>query len=271
MISMPNREKLVTVTCDPAINYAFQQNAIPVVKELNFQNDGVPRRNIAIRVSTEPAFAAPTEIRVQAVEANGEFRISPLDLKLSPAFLSELTEKVTGWLKVEVVEGDAVLCTRVESVSLLARNEWCGLVSLPEILAAFILPNDPAIMPILGRASELLHESTGRAALNGYQDKSRKRAWTQVASIYTAVAELGIRYINPPASFENTGQKVSFPSRIVAERFGTCLDLALLFAACCERTGLHPLLLMHEGHAYAGCWLEDRTFPDAAAEGADAL
>lgn len=261
----------LTLAHDPAINYAFQQNAIPVVKELRFRNDGVARKDLVIRVTTEPVFAAPAEIRVQSVEANGEFRVSPLDLKLSPGFLSELNEKIAGWLKVEVVEGDTVLCARTEAVSLLARNEWCGLVSLPEILAAFILPNDPAVMPILSRASDLLRESTGRAALNGYQDKSRKRAWAQIAAIYRAVAEISIRYINPPASFENTGQKVSFPSRIVAERFGTCLDLTLLFAACCERAGLHPLVLMHEGHAYAGCWLEDRTFPDSAAEGADAL
>lgn len=261
----------LAVSFDPAITYAFQQNAIPVVKELRFQNDGVARQDLVIRVTIEPAFAAPVEIRVQAIEAKGEFRVSPLDLKLSPGFLAELHEKVAGWLKVEVLEGDTVLCARTEPVSLLARNEWCGLVSLPEILAAFILPNDPAVMPILSRASDLLRESTGRAALNGYQDKSRKRAWAQVAAIYKAVAELGLRYINPPTSFEHTGQKVSFPSRIVAERFGTCLDLTLLFAACCERAGLHPLVLMHEGHAYAGCWLEERTFPDSAAEGADAL
>jgi len=48
----------LVIVCDPAINYAFQQNAIPVVKKLRFQNDGVARKNLAIRVSTEPAFAA---------------------------------------------------------------------------------------------------------------------------------------------------------------------------------------------------------------------
>ncbi len=261
----------LVISHDSAINYAFQQNAIPVVKELRFQNDDVARKDLVIRVSTEPAFASPAEIRIQAIEPKGEFRVSPLDLKLSHDFLAGLNEKVAGWLKVEVVAGDALLCSRTESVSLLARNEWCGLVSLPEILAAFILPNDPGLMPILSRASDLLREATGRGALNGYQDKSRKRAWEQVAAIYKAVAELGIRYIHPPASFENTGQKVSFPSRIVAERFGTCLDLTLLFAACSERAGLHPLVLMHEGHAYAGCWLEERTFPDSAADGSDAL
>ena len=44
-----------------------------------------------------------------------------------------------------------------------------------------------------------------------------------MAAIYRAIAELGIRYINPPASFETTGQKVRFPSDIVAPRFEPCI------------------------------------------------
>jgi hypothetical protein len=43
---------------DSAINSAFQQNAIPVIKELHFQNDATARKDLTIRVSTEPAFAA---------------------------------------------------------------------------------------------------------------------------------------------------------------------------------------------------------------------
>lgn len=257
-------DSMLFINHDKAINYAFQQNAIPVVQEVRVQNDATTRSNLTLSVSTEPAFADPVEIRMQTLGAGEEFRISPLDLKLSPIFLGELSEKVSGWLKVEVKEGDSLLCTKMEPIALLARNEWCGLVSLPEILAAFVLPNDPAVMPLLSRASEILGEHTGRSALSGYQDKSRKRAWEQAASIYRAIAELGIRYINPPASFESTGQKVRFPSDIVTQRFGTCLDLVLLFGACCEQSGLHPLVLMHDGHAYAGCWMDERTLPEPA-------
>src|SRR5215212_7793783 len=143
-------------------------------------------------------------------------------------------------------------------------NEWCGLASLPEILAAFVLPDDPAVTKILSRASKVLGEHTRRPEFNAYEDKSRKRAWEQVAAIYKAIAEVGMRYMSPPASFENSGQKVRFPSDIIADGFGTCLDLALLFCACCERAGLHPLILIHENHAYAGCWLEDRTLEEPA-------
>jgi len=256
----------ISLVYDRAINYAFQQNAIPVVKELRFCNDSTPRKNLVIRVTTEPAFAEPAELRLQGIDAGGEFRVAPLDLKLSPDFLSKLNEKVSGWLKVEVVEGDSNICSQSEPVSLLARNEWCGLVSLPEILAAFVLPNDAAVMTILNRAAELLRESTGRSALNGYQEKSHERAWKQVAAIYKAVGELGIRYIVAPASFEDSGQKIRTPTDILSQRFGNCLDLALLFAACCEQVGLHPLILMHESHAYAGCWLEERTLAEPSSD-----
>jgi very-short-patch-repair endonuclease len=262
---MPPKPHL-SLTYDRSINYAFQQNSIPIVKELRLHNNGVARRDLVLRVTSEPAFAPPTEIRLQAIEPAGEFQVSPLDLKLSHDYLAELNEKVTGWLKLEMLEGGEVVQFITEQISLLARNEWCGLVALPEILAAFVLPNDPAVMIILSRASDILKEATGRSGLNGYQDKSRKRAWEQVAAIYKAIGELGIRYINPPASFESNGQKVRFPSEIVNQRFGTCLDLALLFAACCEQVGLRPFVFMHDGHAYAGCWLEERSMPEPAGD-----
>ena len=121
-------------------------------------------------------------------------------------------------------------------------------------------------MTVLNRAAELLREHTGRSAFDGYQDKNRKRAWEQVAAIYKAVGELGIRYIVAPASFENTGQKVRSPADILSQRFGNCLDLSLLFSACCEQVGLHPLVLMHESHAYAGCWLEERTLAEPSSD-----
>ncbi len=251
---------------DHSINYAFQQNAIPVVKELLLQNNSVARKNLVLRLTSEPAFVLPVKIRLQSIEPAGEFRVSPLNLKLSHDFLAELNEKVAGWLKVEMLDGDEVVQSITEPITLLARNEWCGLVALPEILAAFVLPNDPAVMTILSRASDVLKEATGRSELNGYQDKSRKRAWEQVASIYKAIGELGIRYINPPASFENSGQKVRFPSEIVSQRFGTCLDLSLLFAACCEQSGLRPFVFIHDGHSYAGCWLEARSLPEPAGD-----
>ncbi len=205
-------------------------------------------------------------MRLQAVDAGGECRFAPLDMKLRPDFFSGLNEKVSGWIRAEVVDGDTTIHTLTEPISLLAYNQWCGLGSLPEILAAFVLPNDPAVMAILGRAAEVLREQTGRLSLNGYQDKRRKSAWEQLASIYRAVGELGIRYIVPPASFENSGQRVRLPSEILAQRFATCLDLSLLFVACCEQAGLNSLIVIHEAHAYAACWMEDKALSNPSSD-----
>ena len=51
----------ISLVYDQAINYAFQQNAIPVVKELRFCNDATPRKNLIINITTEPAFVAKFE------------------------------------------------------------------------------------------------------------------------------------------------------------------------------------------------------------------
>jgi very-short-patch-repair endonuclease len=252
------------VKFDAAINYAFQQNAIPILNEFRLLNDSVERKELRVHLTTEPAFSEPLEMRIQSLQAGQEFCVAPLDLKLKPEFLASLTERIAGLLRIRVTCGDDAVSERTEPIALLARNEWCGLASLPEILAAFVLPNDPAVMTVLDRAAKILKSSTGRSALNGYQDKSRKRVWEQMAAIYKAIAELGIRYINPPASFQATGQKVRFPSDIVSQRFGTCLDLTLMVAACAEQSGLHPVILMHDGHAYAGCWLDEKTFDEPA-------
>jgi very-short-patch-repair endonuclease len=262
----------ISITCDRAINYAFQQNSIPILRELRITNGSPDElRDIVIRISAEPAFAIARELHAHALPPGEEFRLAPVELKLSPDYLASLTERVTGLLHVEVVAAERSVCRHSESIALLARNEWCGLVSLPEILAAFVLPNDPIVMRVLSSAAQILQKHTGRSALNGYQDKSRERAWQQVSAIYQALAAERIRYISPPASFEETGQKVRFPTEVIGQQFGTCLDLALLFAACCEQAGLHPLILMHHGHAYAGCWIVERTLTDPASDDQQAI
>ena len=75
-----------------SLNLAFQQNAIPVVQELRLRNSGEDRRELLLRITAEPPFAEPLEIRVESLAAGAEFFVSPLDLKLNPAYLEGLTE-----------------------------------------------------------------------------------------------------------------------------------------------------------------------------------
>jgi hypothetical protein len=74
---------------------------------------------------------------------------------------------------------------------------------------------------------------------------------------------MGVHYAEPPASFESRGQKIRRPSKVAEEQLATCLDTTLLFAAALEAAGLHPVILMFDGHAAAGAWLAKRTFAHA--------
>ena len=90
----------------------------------------------------------------------------------------------------------------------MLRNEWAGQSSLPEILAAFVLPNNPAIAHILRDAADLLGDWTEDPSLSGYQSQDPKRSYRMAAAIYASILKLDLTYINPPASFEEDGQRV---------------------------------------------------------------
>ena len=94
----------------------------------------------------------------------------------------------------------------------------------------------PAVEAVLADAAALLGEWTGDT-LSGYQSGDRSRVLLTVGAIYAALQGRGIRYSEPPASFEDAGQKIRLPDRILEHRLGTCLDLAVLSAACLEQAG----------------------------------
>src|SRR5687768_2164085 len=86
----------ITFTYDPAINYAFQQNSIPVLRELVVRNGSLPRKELKVSLRTEPAFAEPIELHIQSLDAEGEFKVGPLDLKLSRSFLETFLKQFQG-------------------------------------------------------------------------------------------------------------------------------------------------------------------------------
>nr|EDZ39910.1 MAG: Hypothetical protein CGL2_10706008 [Leptospirillum sp. Group II '5-way CG'] len=80
-----------------------------------------------------------------------------------------------------------------------------------------------------------------------------------------------IQYVLPPASFSSDGQKIRTPERIFDGRVATCLDLAMLFAACFEQAGLRPVILLKEKHAWVGVWLIDTNFSGAIVDDLQAI
>ena len=129
-------EPTIRLEFDDRVNFAMQQNDVPVIKSLIIDNPlDRPLENLRVHVSSEPPFCEPWEIHLSAIPPESSHRLRSVDLMLSPVYLDALTERVRGQLRVKLYEGDAVLVERVERVHCLARNEWGGLSSLPDILA----------------------------------------------------------------------------------------------------------------------------------------
>ncbi|KXV40452.1 disulfide oxidoreductase [Gluconobacter japonicus] len=243
-----------------SVSSALWENSVPVLLELSLRNlSDREFRDLEITLDCQPSVLRPTCWRVQSLGA-GQFQtIDRLDVELDGAFLASLSEAARAEVRLRVSEiqpdgSREELLDRVFPLTVRCRSEWGGLQGLPDLLAAFVLPNDPAVAKILRSASALLQEAGQSPSLEGYQG-GRKRAWEQAQAIWCAIAALKITYVSPPASFVEDGQRVRLPTQIVEERLATCLDTALLFAGCLEAIGLRPLLIMLKGHAFTGFWL----------------
>lgn len=256
------------ITCefehDLTVNYAVQQNHVPVVKRLRLTNTGTADLGqLTVTITTEPGFAATWETTVDSLSARQTIDVGAVDLQLSPAFLASLTERLSGSLLLTVSHGEDRLYTAQSPIDVLAYDEWNGTQTLPEIIAAFVTPNHPEVARILRLAADLLQEWTGNPSLDGYQSKDSQRVRKQLAALYAALQMQQIAYCVPPASFEEQGQKIRTPDAIHEHRLGTCLDLTVLFAACVEAAGLHPLIIFTQGHAFPGAWLIEESFAES--------
>lgn len=252
----------VVVDYAPSINYAMQQNDVPLIRRVVVRNRaGHELRNLRLTLSTEPEVIESQHRVIEALNAGCEVELGDIRPLLLRGPLRALAEREVGHLLVELTCDERPLVSRRDRLALLAFNEWEAHAQLPELLAAFVLPNDPAVGVILGKARDVL-AANGNAALSGYQDEDPARVWTVAAAIWEAIASTSITYATPPASFEGRGQKIRTPSQIVESRFGTCMDLTVLFAACIEQAGLNPVVVLFNGHAYPGLWLKAGRFSE---------
>lgn len=256
-----SRVVTVEVESDVTLGYASIQNAIPVVRSLRITNGtDEALENIQVLVTCNPSFAKGVRLRFDQLVSGESRRIAPIDLQPDHAFLASLQESVAALVKVSVLTGTQELAHVAQPIEVLSYDQWAGTRALPELLAAFSMPNNPAVDLLIGKASKLLRGSHPELSMNGYQSKSRDVVWKQVSALYSTLGAESLQYAEPPASFGADGQKIRTPDRILEGRVATCLDLAMLFSSCLEQAGLRPVVLIKDGHAWVGVWLHAACF-----------
>ena len=265
---MSQEEKIspvrLEVTALHAVNYALQCGGVSIVRSITVINDTeTALENVELKLWTEPQVTLPFTKHYDRIGPNTTYRTGALELTLDGGILSALTEKLTGLLHVTLEQDGNVLFSHTQELTALAFDEWHGYTYYPELLTAFVTPNHPQIAALNARGAELLGNWTGDPSLDAYQTQDPNRVLQLCAAVYGAIQEKNIVYSVPPASFEPAGQRIRLCDTLLQQQMGTCLDLTLLYCSCLEAMGLHPLLILQNGHIFSGVWLDNLTFPEA--------
>ena len=264
-----------TIHSDTAakINFACHQSSFAFLRELRIENKGSEERldDILVTLSSNPAFLKPKSWTLDRIAPEGIRPITDRDIELDGAFLLELADSMSGVATITVERNGTIIADQTKPVELLAYNEWGGAGYMPELLAAFSMPNDPAVDRVLRNASLILRAAGKPGGIDGYKSGSRQRVWEITSAIYTAICNLGITYTVPPASFEGDGQKIRLPGQILENRVATCLDSAMLFASALEQAGLNPIVALPHEHALAGVWLQPEELATIVVDEAEIL
>ncbi len=248
----------------PALNYALQQAHVPIIRRLVLRNDtDAAVTSLRISVTMSPEFATPFERTIDLLPAGETIELEAAPMAVQSNLLAELTERLEAVLSLKIFADGQLQLEQKAEIAILPYDHWQGISVMPEGLAAFITPNHPQIPAIVRRAAEILSGWTNNPSFDEYQSRNPDRVRKQMAAIYQAMAELQVVYCSVPASFEETGQRVRLADAVLDQKLGNCLDLSLLYAACLEAVGIHPLIVIVHGHAFAGAWLIDESFADS--------
>jgi len=262
----------IKIEAKDIMNYALHQNGTSLVTAIRIQNlTGTDMENLLLRVKGEE-MVIPYEEPIPLIRAGEELFIRNPKIFIHGSALAGMTERIQFGLDAALYgeenagEGektDTFVASARKDITVLAYDEWPGAGYYPELLAAFVMSNHPIIAELIKSASQWLEKWTGNPSLDGYQSNDPDRVKKMAAALFAAIQEKNIVYAVPPASFESLGQRVRLADTVMEQRLGTCLDLTLLYAACLEAMGLNPLLIMMQGHIFAGLWLMDQAFLDS--------
>jgi len=242
----------------PRVCYALAHNRIPFVESMTVRlADSSAPTKITLKVSGEWAAnerspIKETEFVLDAPNAGASVELAPVhQIQLSDIALADLEEMAPATLIVKLTDDLNRSQEFRYDIEVYSRDQWLRSPKIAVVTAAFVQPNHPDVNRVLSRAGEILRNS-GHPGISGYQSAATGQHHRIAEAIFVALQEFIKTYINPPASFEELGQKLRPIDRVLEEKQGTCIDLACAYASCLEQAGLNPIIFLVSGHAFSG-------------------
>ncbi len=240
----------------PVLSYAMSHNRIPVIDQVELvATRDAPGAVLHLQIDDDEGPITHDYRQIVDLVAGETIRVERPLVRPDPARLLQVRARRPGWILAELMHNDSLLGRARAEIELLPGVHWLNAPAglAPGLLAAHVLPNDPAIATLLHEAAAILRSSTGDPSLEGYQS-GPERVDAIVGAIWAATQARRIHYALPPDSWSKTGQQVRTPAEVLDGGAATCLDTTVVLAAALERSGIRPLLWLLDGHAFLAYW-----------------
>lgn len=245
----------------PFLMYAFIQNDFPSFEDIQIANwSTAPLEHLRLTIESRNEILGNAEYPLPDLPVGSEIEIRKIELDVLPSTMTELASPLDLTFDLCLYEQDSLILKRHLSLRILPFDQWGGTELVPQMLAAFSIPSHPAVTMLMQQTSKILANWNEDVSLEGYQSGSPDRVKTLAAAAYAAIQQQNITYAMPPSSFGFQGQRIRLPDAVLDEHMGTCLDMTMLYASLLEAIGLNPILILVEGHIFAGVWLVDHVF-----------
>jgi Transglutaminase-like domain len=258
----------ITVVPVPVLVYASLHNDAPLFHTFRIRQvrGQVTLSDVRIEVALDigPRIF-PYRQRVNLSKGSAELG-SQIRLGLIWEELSHFRDPVRSLLHVDVYLGAQRYFEESYTVILLPVEEWLDVPDAYPWLPSHIRPHEPAIEEVVIKARKYLAARAGDpdAGFTGYLMATATEPEPvdeQVQALWAAIVhDSPVNYIGPMAGAETLGQHIRTPSEVFRTRQGTCLDLALMFAACLEHVGINAVVFLYTGHANMGYWRSAAAF-----------
>ena len=132
----------ISVTLAPKVTFASHQCDVPVISDLSIvNNSGRDLEDLTLVLVSDPPVLGERRWTFDRVVDGSGFHVRDRRVSLAGGYLDALTERVRVDVTPELRQG-GTLWPSITVASTRAYNEWGGANTMPELLAAFVLPND---------------------------------------------------------------------------------------------------------------------------------
>jgi len=245
---------------NPYFNYTFCLNQYPFLQSIAFREVSEDFENLNLQITSSLGLFEKYDVYIDKIRQNALYKISLFNFVFNNALLKRLTEKDLDQIKIQVFKDGESIYEKSFSIEVLPMDYFGGLQSYPQLLASYVLSNNTSLYKLKADAIDILARNKLTPSFEGYQQKSKERVLQMVSAIYKSIQNLELIYSAMPPSFEKNGQRIRLVDTVLETKFGNCIDISLLFAACLEAIDLNPLIVVTEGHAFVGVWLDDHRF-----------